>query len=173
MQVNVKSGRLLRQEAWITQLGLSFKPPALGIYLCFRPSLKRIISGTYQALAAPSHNEHQLGSRPKVLDQNLPLGIQTRAFAALKKPGHVDEDEQGGLPRHPGARWYSLQPGTCRQVRTRAPSQHSWSLSKVSLDPIGLCAHIYYAPSWKAPSPVVLLFACSAVGLRGPTLQLV
>ena len=166
---NVKSMRLLGQEASIIQLALSFKPPALGIYLHFRPSLKRIISGTYQALAAPFCNEHPLGSRPEVLDQNLLVGIQTRAFAALKKPGLVDEDERSD----PGARWYSLQLGTRRQVGTGAPSQQNRSLSKVSLNPVGVCAHIYYALAWKAAAATVLLFACSAVGLRAPTLQLV
>ena len=170
---NVKSVRLLRQEAWIIQLALSFKPPALGIYLHFRPSLKRIISGTYQALAAPFCNEHPLGSHPEVLDRNLLVGIQTRAFAALKKPGLVDEDERRGLPSDPGARWYSLQLGTRRRVGTGAPSQQSRSLSKVSLNPVGVCAHIYYALGWKAAAAAVLLFACSAVGLRAPALQLV
>lgn len=101
---NIKSRRLLRQEACITQLGLSSKPPALGIYLHFRPSLKRIISCTYQILAAPSHNEHPSGSPPEVLDQNLPMGIQTGAFAGLKKAGLVNGDEWRGFPSDPGAR---------------------------------------------------------------------
>lgn len=41
--------------------------------------------------------------------------------------------------------------------------EDGWFLSRVILDSVGVCAHIYYALGWKATVAVVLLFACSAV----------
>lgn len=46
--------------------------------------------------------------------------------------------------------------------RLLALCEDGWFLSRVILDSVGVCAHIYYALGWKATVAMVLLFACSA-----------
>lgn len=50
-----------------------------------------------------------------------------------------------------------------RLWRLLALCEDGWFLSRVILDSVGVCAHIYYALGWKATVAMVLLFACSAV----------
>lgn len=57
------------------------------MHLNSRPSLKRIIPGTYPGLASPCRHGYPSGSHLKVLGQNLLVGIQTSAFPELQTLG--------------------------------------------------------------------------------------